>query len=129
MLKIDETFAPGGEPTTVFLRLDEGALVFVADDGVFPLPARALDVVMTRFGLPLEPVEHLTPVGRLELEAGRTLRHVRHLGPYDVIARDYLVYEVGGSEPVCALAITVAGALGHLARAAARVASARAKKG
>ena len=46
------------------------------------------------------------------------LRHVRHLAIYDVIARDYLVYEAPHREPMCALATIVAGALGHLGRAA-----------
>jgi hypothetical protein len=34
-----------------------------------------------------------------------------------VIARDYLVLDLPGQEPLCALAVTVAGALVHLARA------------
>jgi hypothetical protein len=55
----------------------------------------------------------------LDLGDGRVLRHIRHLGRYDVIARDYLTYSVPTQEPLCALATTVAGALAHLGRAAA----------
>jgi hypothetical protein len=75
--------------------------------------------VLDRFGAPVEPSESLIAVGALPLWEGHTLRHVRHLARYDVIARDYLVYESPGGEPRCALATTVAGALAHLARATA----------
>jgi hypothetical protein len=45
---------------------------------------------------------------------------VRHLAGYDVVKRDYLVLEAGGTEALCAPGATVAAALQHLARAAAR---------
>jgi len=52
------------------------------------------------------------------LPDGEILRHVRHLAGYDVIARDYVVYESPDHETSCALAATVSAALLHLGRAA-----------
>jgi len=120
MLKIHETTTAGGELASVFLRLDEeGGLALVSTEGVTALPASSLDPVMSRFGQPLDSAERVAEVGRLDLGDGRVLRHVRHLGRFDVIARDYLIYSVPGRDPLCALATTVAGALAHLGRAAA----------
>ena len=44
---------------------------------------------------------------------------LKRLETSGIIAKDWLVYERDGEEPLCALANTVAGALAHLARAAA----------
>jgi len=120
MLKIHETTKPDGELAPIFLVLEDGVLAITSDEGTFALPEGALDAVMTRFGGPLEPSEQLMPVATLDLGSGKALRHVRHLARYDVIARDYIVYETPDREPVCALATTLAGALGHLGRAANR---------
>jgi hypothetical protein len=119
MLKIHETMTASGEPATVYLTVDDGGLAVVADRERFALADIALDAVMMRFGAPLEPAEPLAEVATLDLGGGRALRHVRHLGRYDIIARDYLAYDVPGREPLCALATTVAGALVHLGRATA----------
>ena len=56
-------------------------------------------------------------IATLRLAEGESLRHLRHLAGYDVIARDYLVYEHPNGEALCALAATVAAALLHLGRA------------
>jgi len=118
MLKIHETIGPSGEAVSTYLGIANGVLALVREGGSFALPRGAVEAVMTRFGAPLEASERLAPVASLELGGGGLLRHVRHLARFDVIARDYLVYESPGSEPLCALATTVAGALEHLARAA-----------
>ena len=118
MLKIHEHTTSSGGLATVFLRFDGGLLSVVDEDGVHELPPRALEAVMDRFGAPLAPDAELVDVATLALDDGGQLRHVRHLARYDVIARDYLVYEAAGREPRCALATTVAAALSHLARAA-----------
>jgi hypothetical protein len=120
VLKVHETTTASGALSAVFLRFEDRVLSIVADDGTFALPEGALDAVMARFGAPLEPTSQLIPVATFDLEPGYTLRHVRHLARYDVIARDYLVYEAAGREPLCALATTVAGALDHVGRAVAR---------
>lgn len=119
-LKIDERTREDGSLAGVFLAVEEGGLVVVVEDERLPLPEGALAAVMARFGGPLEPSEALAPVAQLELGDGKVLRHARHLARYDVIARDFLVYDVAGAEPTCALATTVAGALVHLGRAGAR---------
>lgn len=123
MLKIDETSTERGL-SSVFLRFEDGELALVSDDGCWALPDGALEAVMAKFGAPLDPTESVTTVAALELTNGRALRHVRHLAGYDVIARDYLIYESIGREPSCALATTIAAALGHLGRVAQRVAGA-----
>jgi hypothetical protein len=119
MLKIHETTTATGELAPVYLTIDHGVLAIVAGDEKLGLTPAALDAVMKRFGAPLDRAEPLSEVARLDLGGGRSLRHVRHLGHYDVIARDYLVDETPDREPLCALATTVTGALMHLARAAA----------
>ena len=116
MLKIHETITASGEPATVHLTVDDGGLAVVTDGEKLALAAVALDAVMLRFGAPLDPEEPIAEAARLDLGGGRALRHVRHLGRYDVIARDYLVYDLPGRESLCALATTVAGALVHLGR-------------
>jgi hypothetical protein len=117
MLKIHETTTEAGTLEAVFLCESDGVLAIVGHDGTFALPEGALDAVMARFGATLDPDSEVLSVGVLNLGGARALRHVRHLAKYDVIARDYLVYEVAGSEPLCALATVAAGALDHLARA------------
>ena len=119
-LKVHETSRADGSLSPVFLEVDDGVLAIISDGGTFVLPEGAVEAVMARFGKPLEPSEHLVHVGVIELGDGRVLRHVRHLARYDVIARDYLVYDARDREPMCALATTVAGALDHLGQAAAR---------
>jgi hypothetical protein len=118
MLKIHETITATGEASLVHLTVDEGALALVLDGGApVALGEVALEAVMARFGAPLEPSEPLIAVATLELDGGRAVRHVRHLARYDVIARDFVVYDVPGRDSLCALAITVSAALAHLARA------------
>jgi cob(I)alamin adenosyltransferase len=85
----------------------------------FVLPGGTLAHVMARYGAPIEDGAKLTDVDALDLGGGARLRYVRHLARFDVIAKDWLVYEADGAEPLCALANTVAGALAHLTRAAA----------
>lgn len=120
MLKIHETTKPDGQLASFFLVVDDGVLRIASEQESFGLPEGALDAVMARFGAPLDPSERLVDVAELDLGDGRMIRHVRHLSRWDVIARDYLVYETAGREASCALATTVAGALDHIGRAACR---------
>jgi hypothetical protein len=118
MLKIHEFTLPSGELESIWLYAEGPDLALATDEGLLPLPRGALEGVMRRYGAQFDAeatsVEHAT----LELGDGARLRHVRHLAGYDVIARDYLVYERSGSVPLCAMATSVAGALRHLALAA-----------
>jgi hypothetical protein len=116
VLEIHQSYDDRGVLTRVFLRSENGALAIVDDGGALLLPDGALDAVMRRFGAPLYPNERLAGVADLAIAGGGVLRHVRHKGFFDVIARDYLVYIPPGGEPLCALATTVAAALSHLSR-------------
>lgn len=118
-LKIDEVTREDGSLAPVFLGVDEdGDLVFESEDALVALPPETLASVLARYGAPYAPEGRANEVAALELGAGARLRHVRHLAFHDVIAKDWLVFERDGDEPCCALAVTVAGALAHLARAA-----------
>lgn len=117
-LKIHEFILPNGELGSVRLRRDAERLVLVSDDGELALPHGALRAVMLRYGAPFDPGATSQVHGALLLADGASLRHVRHLAGYDVIARDYLVYAEPGLEPVCAMGTNVAGALRFLGVAA-----------
>jgi hypothetical protein len=123
MLKIHEVTLPNGELSGVFLRFEAGQLELVDHEGAFALPGDALPAVMSRFGAPFDTEAEIAVIASLELGDGSLLRHVRHLAGYDVIARDYLVYEAEGREALCVIATTIAGALAHLARVALRARS------
>lgn len=117
-MKIHETTNADGTLLPIALHVAGGTLELQSGTEVLSLPEGALDAVMARYAKPLEPSSKLLEVGVLVLDEDRRLRHVRHLATFDVIALDYLVYESPDAEPRCALATTVAAALGHLARAA-----------
>jgi hypothetical protein len=123
-LKIHEFILPSGELAGVWLRADDAGLWLVSDDDELALPGAALRAVMVRYGSPFDPEARSESLGVLGLGDGMTLRHVRHLAGYDVIARDYLVYGEPGLEPVCAMATNVAGALRYLGLAARDAAAA-----
>ena len=118
-MKIHESTDASGDVSVMSLRYEGGVLAVVECEAAYALPEGALEAVMKRFAAPLDPSVRVTTIAELDVGEGRVLRHVRHLAGWDVVARDYLVYAAPGSEPLCALATTVAGALGHLARAAA----------
>ncbi|HEY8073196.1 MAG TPA: hypothetical protein VIF62_03785 [Labilithrix sp.] len=118
-MKIHETARDDGTFEAVVLRVEGESLVLATDDAALALPDGALDAVMTRLGGPLETSEPVALVDRLDLGGGRALRHVRHRARWDVIARDFLVLDAPGAEPVCVLAVSACAALTHLARAAA----------
>lgn len=105
------------------LQADEGGLSLVTGSRAAPLPDGALEAVLTRYGKPLAFAEADAPVEEaLELGQGRRLIRFRFRPRFDVIARDYLALCVPGQDPVCELAVTVTGALEHLARSLATAA-------
>jgi len=120
MFKIHEFSSAAGELSAVYLHVSDGQLEIVSDDGTWPLPDSALYAVLSRFGAPFDADARITTISTLDLPSAERLRHVRHLAGYDVIARDYIVYERPDGEALCALAATVAAALLHLGRASAR---------
>ncbi|HYQ42000.1 MAG TPA: hypothetical protein VER11_08530 [Polyangiaceae bacterium] len=117
MFKIHEFSSASGELSSVYLRTTDDQLLVVSDEGHWPLPSGALRAVLTRYGAPFDAEARSTVIASLQLSEREWLRHVRHLAGYDVIARDYLVYERPGDEALCALAATVTAALLHLAQA------------
>jgi hypothetical protein len=123
MFKIHEFSSAAGELSSVYLRVREGQLEIVSDDGVWALPDTAIHAVLSRFGAPFDGDATISTVAELDLPSGERLRHVRHLAGYDVIGRDYIVYErpqvAAEAEALCAMSATVAAALLHLGRAAA----------
>jgi hypothetical protein len=118
MLKIREFTGASGALAAVFLRragASGQALEIVGESDAVALPDGALAAVMSRYGAPFDPDAPIDVVAKLDVGDGRTLRHVRHLAGYDVIGRDYLVYDAPDAEPLCAMAVVVARALEHLA--------------
>lgn len=117
---LDEHLRDDGGVDRTFLRADGDELALAEPDGVRPLPGGALAAVFARFGGELAEGLAVPEEGALDLADGTRIAPLRHLARYDVIARDYLVYSSPGSVPKVALAVTIAGALRHLARAAER---------
>jgi hypothetical protein len=120
MFKIHEFSSAEGRLSAVYLRAEQEQLEIVSDDGAWPLPQGALRAVLARFGAPFDGDARISTIASLALANGTVLRHVRHLAGYDVIARDYIVYEEPPQAALCALAATVAAALLHLGRAGSR---------
>ena len=54
MLRIHETTKESGELASVFLRVDDGVVSIVDDEGTFALPDGAIRTLMARYGAPLE---------------------------------------------------------------------------
>lgn len=119
-LFLDEHTLGDGSLGRTVLRLEEDDALALERDGarLGLLPEGAVEAVMERFGGPLaDDVSPSTP--GLELGGGASLHPLRHLARYDVIARDYVVLVRPGTDARVLLATTLAGALEHLARAAA----------
>ncbi len=117
MFRIHEFSSASGELSSVYLRTTDDQLLLVSGERQWPLPRGALRAVLTRYGAPFDREARSSEIANLPLGDGECLRHVRHLAGYDVIARDYLVYEPPDGEALCALAATVTAALLHLGRA------------
>jgi hypothetical protein len=119
LFRIHEFSASDGSLSSVYLRPVDEQLEIVSDAGAWLLPAGALQAVLARYGAPFDADAPSSLIATLHLSQGESLRHLRHLAGYDVIARDYLVYEQPQAEALCALAAPVAAALLHLGRAQA----------
>lgn len=122
MLKIHEVTGTDGNLHGVYLRPSASApdsLEIMDAAGALVVPKGALEIVMRRYGAPFDEQARITVVAEMEVGEGQKLQHVLHLSGYDVVRRDYLVLG-GAGEALCAPGATVAAALQHLARAAAR---------
>lgn len=119
MFRIHEFWSASGQLSSISLRMNEAQLLIVSDAGSWPLPHGALRAVFERYGAPFDAEARSSSIASLPLGEHECLRHVRHLAGYDVIARDYLVYERPEQDALCALANTVTAALLHLGQAQA----------
>ena len=117
-LLLHERTAEDGGLEKIWLEVAAGALLLAIDGGARKvLPLAVLDAVMRRYGKTLaEDIELTGP--RLELGEGYAVGTLRHLARYDVIAKDFVVYEPPGEEPLAELATSVTAALSFLLRAA-----------
>ena len=115
-LLIDERARSDGESERTWLELVDGRLGLRFDETLVAIVEEpALEAVMTRYGKAL--ADEIVVTGpTLELEGGRRLSLLRHRARYDVVAKDFLVYEVPNRHPVAELATSVSAALAHLAR-------------
>jgi hypothetical protein len=111
---IDEHIRPDGAVTRTTLEaIGPDRVRLAADDGVTgELSAAALEKVMTRYGRPLDPAVAVT--GDAITLGDARLARLRYHAPVDAEARDYLVWQAPGSEPLAALANGVAAALRYL---------------
>lgn len=113
-LLIDERILAGGEHARVWASVADGRVLLEDDAGALgALPVLALDRVMVRFGRALDPEIALADEA-LACGGGRVLRRLRFHARVDTEARDYLVWERPGEEPIAAISTTVAAALRHL---------------
>lgn len=113
-LLIHERALADGSLERTWLEVDEGSLRLRLDQGEpMEVPVAVLEAVMKRYGKPL--ADEIVVTGpALALEGGRSLHLFRHRAFYDVIAKDYLVFEAPPREPVAELAASVTAALSYL---------------
>lgn len=111
---IDEHIRPDGELVRTHLEgVGDDRVRLVADDGVRgELSAAALEKVMGRYGKPLDPDIAVTG-DSIALGPVKVVL-LRYRAPVDVQARDWLVWQAPGAEPIAALSNGVAAALRYL---------------
>lgn len=113
-LLLDERILADGSHARTYASL-AGDHVRIDDEGgpTGELSVAALDRVMVRYGLPLEP--GIRAGGdALELGDGRRLRRMRYHAVVDAEARDYLVWERADHEPIAVIATHATAALRYL---------------
>lgn len=116
-ITIHERTTEQGSLEATTLQARDGGLALVTGPRTSPLPDGAVETVLARYGKAMAFAESDAAVQEsLDLGGGRRLIRFRFRPRFDVIARDYLALCVPGEDPVCELAVTVTGALEHLAR-------------
>lgn len=120
VLVLHERTRDDGSLSPISLRRDGDRLELLEDGVARPLPSGAVEAVVARYGSSFDTAARVREVRAIDLGAGATLRHVRHLGAFDVIAKDYLVLHREGQAPLFALSTIVCDALRQLAVAFAR---------
>jgi hypothetical protein len=117
VLLVHESLSPEGANERVYLACKDGAITLVEGEAEVEIPEAILARIFARYGNPLEPSVRIEGPS-LELPSGARITHLRFLARYDVIAKDYLVLERTGEEPLVELATGIVAALQHLARGA-----------
>ncbi len=117
-LLIDERSLPDGLARVELEIADDLAILYVHNAPIGQMPIDALLRVMKRYGKPLEDGV-IIPEGGLQLNKTDRLVMMRFLARYDVIGRDWLVL-VSADAPIGDLAVSITGALEHLASAYGR---------
>jgi hypothetical protein len=119
MLLIDEHIRLDGTTVHTHLGFADGRVSVTCDDGIHGvLSPGAITKVMERYGKPLDlsiaplPTEAESP--RLAIGDAGALCMLRFHARVDAEARDYLVWERPGHEPLAALSNGVAAALRYL---------------
>ncbi|MCX5747335.1 MAG: hypothetical protein NT062_33120 [Proteobacteria bacterium] len=115
MLLDERIRADGVSVSTFATRVgDRIRLIETPGETLGELSAVAIDRVMVRYARALESPAALLD-DRLDLGDGRALRRMRFHAIVDAEARDYLVYERPGEEPIAVIATMATAALRHLA--------------
>jgi hypothetical protein len=122
-LLLDEHILADGTHARTYASLAAGDHVQIEDDLEPPsatepracgtLSLAALDRVMVRYGRPLDAGVNITGP-HLELGGGRRLRQLRFHAVVDAEARDYLIWERPGEEPLAVIARHATAALRYL---------------
>jgi hypothetical protein len=113
-LLLDERIQADGAHVRTYASLS-GDHVRIEDEGgpAGELSVAGFERVMVRYGLPLE-LGISTSGDALDLGAGRALRRLRYHSRVDAEARDYLVWERTGHDPIAVLATHATAALRYL---------------
>jgi hypothetical protein len=113
-LLLDERILADGTHARTYASFVDGSVLVDDEDGSSgALSVHALDRVMTKYGLPLEPGVNLDGEA-LDLDDGRRLRRLRYHTPVDATGRDYLVWERPGEPPIAVIATHATAALRYL---------------
>jgi hypothetical protein len=115
VLLLDERILADGTHARTYVESAGTDRISIRDDDgtAGELSIHALERVMLRYGRPLDPEVSLDG-DRLALGDHGALRRLRFHAIVDATGRDYLVWERPGSEPLAAIATTIAAALRYL---------------
>ncbi len=114
VLLLDERILSDGTHAKSWATATGAHLHLRDDDGTEgELSVAAVDRVMSRYGRALDPAIPVTG-DVLELAGGFRLRRLRYHAPVDAEARDYLLWERPGEEPLCVVATMATAALRYL---------------
>jgi hypothetical protein len=113
-LLLDERILADGTHARTYASFVDGHVIVEDEDGSHgALSITALERVMTKYGLPLEPDVKLDGES-LAVGGDRCLRRLRYHAAVDATGRDYLVWERTGEPPLAVIATHATAALRYL---------------